>query len=369
MKALSCIHVTISPKEDFKVLDVSNVVESYAANESPACGLRTNSEMPALPSANLSGNGQVLFPGIVTPNSSYFLHSAPKATNGEIKEDVVQMLDKEDTPERLSQSDRRRWPLSDATTQITTESPEKTSFSAEIFIDGTPKEVSASLGKPERTPERRSPSSTPLSSLCRATDQPLLIPYKPPGSPELFYVPRMDGGFRTSPVSTIESSHPGSNDAMSPKFPAEILGSATEKLSDPSIPRHKDGIYSKDQGPRIAWDQSREQRKTPAGFHDDLELSKNLHHKAKQTHMPGIEPEKEFGGYSKASYGTLQPRGPQPAAVPRERSDNRREKYHLRSSFEDSEFYPLQAEVDSTAEQQSDIMLPLRYKSLESASE
>ncbi|XP_063781447.1 centrosome-associated protein ALMS1 isoform X2 [Pseudophryne corroboree] len=354
MKALSCIHVTISPKEDLGVPDA--LVGSDVANDAPDSRLRANPKTSTLPPSNLSRNESV------PASSPYFLHSPAATMSGgttAISEDTVQVLGKENIPEMLTQSDRRRWPLSDAATQITTESPERTSFSAEIFIDGTQHEdTTSSLTKDKRTPEIQPPSRPALSGLCRATDQPVLLPYKPPGSPELFYVPCMEMGYRMSPVSTIESSHPGSNDAISPKFPVEVLGSASEKLSDHSLPRHTEGIYSKDPLPKIAWEKIPEQRRSPTGFRDGLGLSNNLSQQ-KQTPTPDSEPKNELGGYGNASYGTLQLGVSHPESELTQRLDHRRENYHLHSSFGDSEFFPLRPDVDRTEEQ------PLKYDSLD----
>ncbi|KAI4878421.1 hypothetical protein NFI96_029317, partial [Prochilodus magdalenae] len=89
-------------------------------------------------------------------------------------------------------------------------------------------------------PQRLTGSSRPLSVHTAA-----LLPYKPHGSSELFYMPRTEP--ELSPVrsdTTMESSHPGSDDAVPPCFTTEILGS--RELEDNNItPKHKEGIYSK----------------------------------------------------------------------------------------------------------------------------
>ncbi|KAL6487339.1 hypothetical protein MHYP_G00039650 [Metynnis hypsauchen] len=92
-------------------------------------------------------------------------------------------------------------------------------------------------------PQRLTGSAKPLS--VRTPDFPTLLPYKPHGSSELFYMPHTDP--KLSPVcsdTTMESSHPGSDDAVPPRFTTEILGS--RELEDNTItPKHKEGIYSK----------------------------------------------------------------------------------------------------------------------------
>ncbi|XP_017576932.1 uncharacterized protein alms1 isoform X1 [Pygocentrus nattereri] len=92
-------------------------------------------------------------------------------------------------------------------------------------------------------PQRLAVSPKPLS--VRTPDFSTLLPYKPHGSSELFYMPHTDP--KLSPVcsdTTMESSHPGSDDAVPPRFTTEILGS--RELEDNTItPKHKEGIYSK----------------------------------------------------------------------------------------------------------------------------
>ncbi|XP_075202097.1 centrosome-associated protein ALMS1 [Anomaloglossus baeobatrachus] len=310
-KALSCIRVTISPKDDMKVLDVSRALVTSDGGAGP---YEDTTDRPA-------GSAPICRPCLT-----------PTGDNKAIYGDGVQYMGKENIPDRLVQSDRRRSPLSDATTQITTESPEKTTFSAEIFVEGSVIESStSSIRKVSPTPERQPWSRTPLSCLSRANEKPLLLPYRPPGSPELFYVPFMEGGSRMSPVSTIESSHPGSNDAISPKFPLDILGSATEKLSDPCIPRHREGIYSKELSLKTAdWKQ------IPArGPADDLQLSRLPSATAALSSLVEKDSANHSPLHPRSSTDISDPRGWRPYPA---------------SSREDNEFLPLQPEIDYSQE-------------------
>ncbi|XP_040275322.1 Alstrom syndrome protein 1 isoform X2 [Bufo bufo] len=353
-KALSCIHVTISPKDDMKVLDVSKALVTLDTdNGSLASELRANGDMSRSSSSNLSRNDQVLScndlsAGTVPVGSFHVIHIRDSKT---IHEDIVQLMGKENLPDRSIQTERRSSPLSDATTQITTESPQKTTFSAEIFVDGPLREAStSSILRVNETPDRQTPSRSPLSCLSRATDQPLLLPYRPPGSPELFYVPFMGGGSRMSPVSTIESSHPGSNDAISPKFPPDVLGSATEKLPDPSIPRHREGIYSKEPSPQTAeWKQ-----KPARGPLDDLKSSQ----RSSWPSPPQSLAEKDPGSFGNMSSSTVHPRHSESM----ERSDPRG--LQPAPSPEDSEFLPLQPKIDYSQDQ-ANVTRPARSKALE----
>ncbi|XP_019408725.1 PREDICTED: Alstrom syndrome protein 1 isoform X5 [Crocodylus porosus] len=105
---------------------------------------------------------------------------------------------------------------SDAITQITTESPEKTTFSAEIYVS---------------TEEEENPAL--VSSRQKACRIPSL---------------------GASSQNQIFSSHrpAGSNDAVPPKFPVNVLGSREESPPDVTI-KHKEGIYSKRPEPKLAW--------------------------------------------------------------------------------------------------------------------
>ncbi|XP_066535570.1 serine-rich adhesin for platelets isoform X2 [Hoplias malabaricus] len=85
----------------------------------------------------------------------------------------------------------------------------------------------------------------PVRPLSVLTAVPTLLPYKPHGSSELFYMPKSDHDLSPGRSdTTVESSHPGSDDAVPPPFTTEVLG--CRELEDNNItPKHKEGIYSK----------------------------------------------------------------------------------------------------------------------------
>ncbi|XP_028716035.1 Alstrom syndrome protein 1 isoform X4 [Peromyscus leucopus] len=134
--------------------------------------------------------------------------------------------------------------LSDAVTQITTESPGKTTFSSEIFInvDNHGQEV-------QKPPKFASSSSVQQITASHNKDaQPALLPYKPSGSPKMYYVPQLKAVpsfLESKSDTTVESSHSGSNDAIAPDFPPQVLGSRDDDLSTTVNIKHKEGIYSK----------------------------------------------------------------------------------------------------------------------------
>ncbi|XP_036036509.1 Alstrom syndrome protein 1 isoform X2 [Onychomys torridus] len=139
--------------------------------------------------------------------------------------------------------------LSDAVTQITTESPGKTTFSSEIFInvDDHGQEV---LGPKAQKPSKfASSSSVQQVTASHGKDaQPALLPYKPSGSSKMYYVPQLKSVpsyLDSKSDTTVESSHSGSNDAIAPDFPPQVLGTRDDDLSTTVNIKHTEGIYSK----------------------------------------------------------------------------------------------------------------------------
>ncbi|XP_034714114.1 uncharacterized protein alms1 isoform X2 [Etheostoma cragini] len=76
---------------------------------------------------------------------------------------------------------------------------------------------------------------------------PVLLPYKPCGSEELFYIPQRetDNSSTNHSDTTMESSHTGSDDAVPPRFSSEVLGHQDTGLDRGVTIRHSEGIYSK----------------------------------------------------------------------------------------------------------------------------
>ncbi|KAM8833688.1 uncharacterized protein alms1 isoform 1-T1 [Synchiropus picturatus] len=74
---------------------------------------------------------------------------------------------------------------------------------------------------------------------------PVLLPYKPRGSEELFFIPQTEADISST---SMESSHTGSNDAVPPHFSSDVLGHQDPGLDRGVTIRHAEGIYSKRQG-------------------------------------------------------------------------------------------------------------------------
>ncbi|KAG5265491.1 hypothetical protein AALO_G00243080 [Alosa alosa] len=111
-------------------------------------------------------------------------------------------------------------------------------------------QISSSSRYPQSfTPPQRltQPSPRPMS-VYAPVPPPTLLPYKPHGSSELFYIPKTDTQLSPNRSdTTVESTHTGSDDAVPPRFTVDILGSR-DLEPVPALPKHTEGIYSKKRG-------------------------------------------------------------------------------------------------------------------------
>ncbi|XP_053781831.1 centrosome-associated protein ALMS1 isoform X3 [Desmodus rotundus] len=101
---------------------------------------------------------------------------------------------------------------SDAVTQITTESPGKAMFSSEIFIN------SEDHGHEISKPSSQKLGKVPVRFASSSAVQQITIP---------------------------DATNGGSNDAIAPDFPAQVLGTRDDNLPFTVNIKHKEGIYSK----------------------------------------------------------------------------------------------------------------------------
>ncbi|XP_034432635.1 uncharacterized protein alms1 [Hippoglossus hippoglossus] len=114
------------------------------------------------------------------------------------------------------------------------------------FKSVVPRRRITSAPKQAFTPRPRAEvSKRPLTHESAAV--PVLLPYKPRGSEELFYVPQLEADVSSTGHSdtTMESSHTGSDDAVAPRFSSEVLGHQDPGLDRGVTIRHTEGIYSK----------------------------------------------------------------------------------------------------------------------------
>ncbi|TEA29334.1 hypothetical protein DBR06_SOUSAS8610004 [Sousa chinensis] len=298
-KALSCVRITLCPKTPSK-LD-SGTLDKRFHSLDPASKTRMNSEfnsdLQTISSESLEPTSKLLTSkpvaqdqeslGFLGPKSSpdFQVVQSPLPDSDIISQDLktipfqnnqivtsrqtqVNISDlegysnPEGTPVSAVRSPKEtKTPFSpfsgklssDAVTQITTESPRKAMFSSEIFVNAEdrghdiPELSTRKLGK---VPVKfASSSSVQQITVPHGTDgQPLLLPYKPSGSRKMYYVPQLrqiPSSLDSKSDTTIESSHSGSNDAIAPDFPAQVLGTRDDDLADTVNIKHKEGIYSK----------------------------------------------------------------------------------------------------------------------------
>ncbi|XP_045683106.1 Alstrom syndrome protein 1 isoform X2 [Phyllostomus hastatus] len=297
-KALSCVHITISPKTSSS-LD-NRALDKRFLSLDPASKTRMNSEfnpdLQTISSRILGPTSKLLISKPVPHDQESLGFLGPKSSpdfqvkqslqdgntgtkdlktrpfqNSQIvtsRQTQVNFSDLEEysNPEGTSISADRSLEIkpafsafsgklsSDAVTQITTESPGKAMFSSEIFINSEDRghEISKpSSQKVGKVPVRfASSSSVPQVTIPDGTNgaQPSLLPYKPSGSVKMYYVPHLGqipSSLDSKSDTTIESSHSGSNDAIAPHFPAQVLGTRDDDLALPVNIKHKEGIYSK----------------------------------------------------------------------------------------------------------------------------
>ncbi|XP_059209556.1 pneumococcal serine-rich repeat protein [Centropristis striata] len=123
--------------------------------------------------------------------------------------------------------------------------PERPETSS-LFITSVPKGRMTSTSTQSLTAcHRVVVSPRPITTETPAV--PVLLPYKPRGSEELFYVPQTEADVSSTDPSdtTMESSHTGSDDAVPPRFSSEVLGHRDAGLDRGVTIRHSEGIYSK----------------------------------------------------------------------------------------------------------------------------
>ncbi|KAM5318043.1 centrosome-associated protein ALMS1 [Glossophaga mutica] len=297
-KALSCVHITISPKTSN--LD-SGALDKKFLSLDPASKTRMNNEftpdLQTISARSLGPTSKLLTSkpvahdqdslGFLGPKSSPDFQVKQSLPDGNtVTKDLKAMpfensqivtsrqtqvnfsdLEEYSKPEGTSISaDRSLEKIkpafsafsgklsSDAVTQITTESPGKAMFSSEIFINS--EDRGCEISKPSSQKLGKAPvrfASSPSVQQITVPDgttgaQPSLLPYKPSGSTKMYYVPHLSqipSSLDSKSDTTIESSHSGSNDAIAPHFPAQVLGTRDDDLALPVNIKHKEGIYSK----------------------------------------------------------------------------------------------------------------------------
>ncbi|XP_039217691.1 Alstrom syndrome protein 1 [Crotalus tigris] len=284
-KALSGVHLTLSPQR--VELDLSGPVDTGPEGREVEVVQPTPLDVPRLSLEDTSGSKPAESRRKTQESSEASSPDVPTGAKPVLQQAEEPLADRDgvagpsqaDAGTRSSSgpsagenlkttaSSQTEWTSSDAITQITTESPEKTTYSAEIFVAAENGE--ASFPKSHETPIDTRLGASEISVLNGQTaDQPLVLPYKPPGCSEVYYVPCGRETLKLSRVrseTTVESSHSGSNDAFPPDFPPQVLGSRKDHPSDTAMVKHKEGIYSRKATPRAAWTEEKAARTSDPG--------------------------------------------------------------------------------------------------------
>ncbi|XP_060239627.1 centrosome-associated protein ALMS1 isoform X4 [Meriones unguiculatus] len=294
-KALSCVRITLCPKTSSK-LDSGTLDERFHSLD-PASKTRTNSECNAdlriISSRSLEPTSKLLtckpvaqdqesldFLGPKSPLDLQVTQSSLpdsktifqdlKAKTSQTSQIVtsrqtqvnISDLEEYSKPEGTPVSadglqEQSKAPFltssgklsSDAVTQITTESPGKTTFSSEIFINAD--DLGQEVLGPVVQKLSKFASSSSVQQITASHDkdvQPQVLPYKPSGTSRMYYVQQLETApsyLDSKSDTTVESSHSGSNDAVAPDFPPQVLGTRDDDLSGTVNIRHTEGIYSK----------------------------------------------------------------------------------------------------------------------------
>ncbi|XP_075608971.1 centrosome-associated protein ALMS1 isoform X4 [Balearica regulorum gibbericeps] len=264
---------------------------------------------------------------------------------------------------------------SDATTQITTESPEKTTFSAEIYVNSQDCEKAvhqSSLQKAHELPNNTTSSHNKVSSFPRQGDQPLLLPYKPSGSTGMYYVPYIKAGSKISPTgseTSVESSRSGSNDAFPPRFPANVLGLRDDNPPDSTALKHKKGIYSERAKPKLAWAEEQMIPLEASPEHTDhLKSVKTTHSVFKSAQFYLQHPVPRCESYflsnselSEESSGIGHARPSSRAVLQNRKKAHRHQRvfsvHHKKNG--ENEFFPLTAEADNSKNEDLNVSISL----------
>ncbi|XP_065692494.2 centrosome-associated protein ALMS1 isoform X1 [Patagioenas fasciata] len=386
-KVLSCVHITLSPKgNDSELrshLNTANETRSWdkPVVNAPPVPLKTPEAASKLSTADFIPEDQRSSPFRTPGSLGDPCLVLPYVTSAELplqSSERPQVLGSggcnvknifSSVPARTGKS------TSDAATQITTESPEKTTFSAEIYVNLPDSENAAcrsSLQKARELPTNTTSSLNEVSSFPRQGDQPLLLPYKPAGSTGMYYVPYRKAGSKIPPLgaeTSAESSPSGSNDAPLPRFPTNLLHLRDENPPDIAAIDHKEGIYSKRVKPKLVW---AEEQVIPLGASsehtDHPKAVKTTHSLFKSArfylHHPVPTGESCFlsnSELSEDSSGVGHPR-PSSRAVLHSRKKAHRPQWllsfcHKRES--ENEFFPLTAEADYSKNEELNVTASL----------
>uniref|UniRef100_A0A8B9I9A1 ALMS motif domain-containing protein n=1 Tax=Anser brachyrhynchus TaxID=132585 RepID=A0A8B9I9A1_9AVES len=381
-KVLSCVHITLSPKcnnselhrdlntaNEMRLGDKPEVNTLPVPLKTPEALLEAVSKLPTAALIPEDQRGSSFPLPVSSADHCLVLSSVPSTAAQELPPQGSESLqavgsggcDLKNICNSIVPAETGK-STSDATTQITTESPEKTTFSAEIYVNSQDSENTthqSSLQKIREFPQNTTSALNKISSFPRQGDQPLLLPYKPSGSTGMYYVPYLRAGSKISPVgseTSVKSSHSGSSDAHPSRLPENVLGFRDDNPPDSTAIKHKEGMYSKRAKPKLAWAEEQMIPLEAAPEHADrLKSVKTTHSVFKSAqfylHHPMSMRESSFQSNSELSEdgsGVGRAR-PASSAVFQNRKNAHRHKrvFSVRHKSDgENEFFPLAAEAD-----------------------
>lgn len=251
---LSCVHITLSSRVGHSELLSAGTGNGIKVWDQPQGKAQASK---AAPEASVGGvaafpaaEGVLEDPSSAVPGPSQGLQGRARGSSQLLGGSGAQGVPSSAPPARPG---RRK--TSDAATQITTESPTKATFSAEICVDPELGGSAAQQPSLPRAPSSTIPSHMEIPPFPRQPAQPLLLPYKPWGSSGMYYVPFQRSAHTLAPgeaQASGDSPHPGSEDA-----PAGLLGTVLPLRDDPPAPRAAAQLRGDTQGPRLAWPEER----------------------------------------------------------------------------------------------------------------
>ncbi|NWI60308.1 ALMS1 protein, partial [Calyptomena viridis] len=340
-KFLSCVHITLCSKvvdlEQHGDVHVENGMKSWDKPQVKTQSMSSKAPealreaAPKFPPADLIPEGgrspfPVFSSGISTAGQELGLQSPQALGSGGC------------IPRNISSPAEPGRRISGAATQVTTESPEKTTFSAEFCVHSQEGENAAQ--KPPEVPNVATSSHKEIFPFPRQPAQPLLLPYKPSGSTGMYYVPFPKGGIKMPPTEPETRS----NDALPPRFPAlrDAVPPGTAAL------QHKQGISSRKAKPKLAW--AEDQRIPPRDSAEHRHHSKSLkssHSTLKSTrfYLPHPMATSDTSEFSEESSGMGN--APPSCSAWKKHRHQRVFSAHPQKSGK-KEFFPLSAEADES---------------------
>ncbi|XP_015199348.2 centrosome-associated protein ALMS1 isoform X2 [Lepisosteus oculatus] len=283
-KVLSYVHVTLSPKpsneKSMSTDDRHFQFGTFPPESDYAEFLKTSaSENPSDTNTPSAIQGHSYTDGTQSTEGIYDTHSPITGETSHVRGRVAQTVrgncpESTVRQEHLRKNQERYRQHLNENMLVGQMKPRSADASAQIttHVPG----LSSESTRPSSTLSKsRSPAQQPQDLPVQTSAQPVLVPYKPRGSQKVFYIPQSRAQVsQTHSDTTMESSHPGSDDAIPPKFTVEILGARNKEVDIDVTAKHKEGIYSKTAQSKTRWE---ENTGSDIAFHRQQRLTEYTH--------------------------------------------------------------------------------------------